>query len=222
MMAMNNLRNNFFERNYFFLTSIFMLLLSLIAFSDNLIFDVNQKSNSDPKFIIHGLFCFAWFIMLVVQSGFIRNENYKAHRRWGVAGMIAALGMFITSVYIFVVIFKGWDAMPFFVKANRILMFSFAICIWLGYRYRKNTILHKRFIQVGTFYIVGPPILDRLASRLTIDNVEFVNVLVPNLLFISLLIYDWKILKKIHPISWIGLLWIYCIWAIAIMSSEID
>lgn len=220
-MPMNNLQNNYFIRNYFFVTSIFMLLLSLFAFSDNLIYDVKQKSNSDPKFIIHALFCFAWFIMLVVQSGFIRKNNYKSHIRWGVGGMIAALGMFITSVYIFVVIFKGWDAMPFFVKANRILMFSFAICIWLGYRFRKNPILHKRFIQIGTFFIIGPPILDRLSDRLNIDNVDFVNALVPNLLFISLFIYDWRTLKKIHTISWFGLLWLYCIWAIAILSSEI-
>jgi len=134
-----------------------MLLMSVVAFSDNLITNVGQKSNSDPKFIIHGLFCFAWFIMLVVQSGFIRSKNYKSHIRWGVAGMIMALGVFISSVYIFVVVFKGWDVMRSFVKANRMLMFSFAICIWLAYRYRKKPILHKRFIQVGTFYIIGPP-----------------------------------------------------------------
>ncbi len=195
-----------------------MLLMSVVAFSDNLITDIGQKSNRDPKFIIHGLFCFAWFIMLVVQSGFIRGKNYKAHIRWGVAGMLAALGVFITSVYIFVVIFKGWDSMPFFVKANRILMFSFALCIWLAYRNRKKAILHKRFIQVGTFYIMGPPILDRLSGRIHFDNVELFNVLVPNLLFLSLFLYDWKTLKRIHPISWIGLLWLYCIWAIAIFA----
>lgn len=171
-----------------------MLLMSVVAFSDNLITNVGQKSNSDPKFIIHGLFCFAWFIMLVVQSGFIRSKNYKAHIRWGVAGMIMALGVFISSVYIFVVVFKGWDAMRLFVKANRMLMFSFAICIWLAYRYRKKPILHKRFIQVGTFYIIGPPILDRLSGRINFDNVELFNVIVPNMLFLSLFIYDWTTL----------------------------
>ncbi len=193
-----------------------MLLMSVVAFSDNLITDVGQKSNRDPKFILHGLFCFAWFIMLVVQSGFIRSKNYKAHIRWGIAGMLAALGVFITSVYIFVVIYKGWDTMPFFVKANRVLMFSFAICIWLAWRNRKRPVLHKRFIQVGAFYIMGPPILDRLSGRIHFDNVELFNAIVPSLLFISLFIYDWHMLKKIHPISWIGLAWLYCIWVIAI------
>ncbi len=84
-----------------------MLLMSVVAFSDNLLTDEGQKSNSNPKFIIHGLFCLAWFIMLVVQSGFIRSKNYKAHIRWGVAGMLMALGVFLSSVYIFVVIYKG-------------------------------------------------------------------------------------------------------------------
>jgi hypothetical protein len=41
---------------YFSIISVLMLSLSIIAFSDNLFTDLGQPSNSDPKFIVHGLF----------------------------------------------------------------------------------------------------------------------------------------------------------------------
>ena len=194
-----------------------MLVLSLIAFSDNLIFDIHQKSNSDPKYIIHGLFCFAWFIILVIQTGYIRRLNYKAHIRLGMIGMFVALGVFISSFYVFVAIYKGWDEMFFFVKANRFFMVSFGFMILLGYLNRKRGVRHKRYIFMGTLYMLGP-ILDRVAGKFGIDEVEIFNAIIWNGFFISLFIYDWISLRKIHPISWIGVCWFYLVWVISIYS----
>ena len=131
---------------YFQVVSILLLVLSLIAFSDNLITDMGQESNSDPKFIIHGLIMFAWFIIFVVQANFIRKGNYTAHIKWGVAGMITAIGVFLSTVYVFIAIYKGWDATPFYAKANRIFMLSFAVLVLLGYLNRQNGTKHKRYI----------------------------------------------------------------------------
>ncbi len=205
------------KRNYFFITSIFMLILSLIAFSDNLLFDVKQKSNSDPKYIIHGLFCFAWFILLTVQSGYIRNLNHKVHIRLGIAGMLVAAGVFISTIYVFIAIYKGWDEMPFYVKANRLFMFSYALLIPLAYVNRKNGIKHKRYIFIATLFMLGP-ILDRVAGHSGIENVDVFNAIIWHGLFISLFIYDWLTIKKIHMISWMGLVWFYIVWTISIFS----
>ncbi len=205
------------KKNYFFFTGILMLSLSLIAFSDNLIFDVNQESNSDPKYVIHGLFCFAWFTIFTIQAGYIRNLNYKAHMRLGQAGMLVAVGVFVTTVYVFIAVYEGWDAMAFYVKANRFFMLSYALLITLGYLNRKNGPRHKRFIYMATLYMLGP-ILDRVAGRLGIENIEVFNAVVWHLLFISLFIYDWLTLKKIHRISWMGLAWFYLVWIISILS----
>ncbi|MBX2965552.1 MAG: hypothetical protein KF845_05355 [Cyclobacteriaceae bacterium] len=41
------------RKNYFLVAGTLLLILSFIAFSDNLITDVGQESNSDPKFIMH-------------------------------------------------------------------------------------------------------------------------------------------------------------------------
>ncbi len=204
------------RKNYFFIASILLLLLSVIAFSDNLFFDTGQQSNSDPKFIIHGLFMFAWFIILVIQTGYIRNGNHKAHMRLGLAGMITAIGVFLSTVYVFVMVFKGWDAMAYFVKANRFFMLSFAVLLILAYRNRKTAAKHKRFVYLASLLILEP-ILSRVSGNLGLSNPEAFIAITWNSFFISWFVYDWLTLKKIHPITWMGFVWFYIVWGISIM-----
>jgi hypothetical protein len=206
------------KKNFFFMTSISMLVLSLIAFSDNLFYDVGQKSNHDPKFIIHGLFFLAWFVILVIQSGYIRKGNKKAHMALGITGMFIALGVILSTFYVFVVVYNGWSVMEFYVKANRFFTISFALLVLLAYLNRKNGVLHKRYLYIGTLYVLGP-ILDRVAGKLNVESlvsIEVFEAIIWNTLFISLFIYDWLTLKKIHIISWVGFIWFYVVWILAI------
>lgn len=36
--------------------------------------------------------------------------------------------------------------------------------------------------------------------------------------FLSLFIYDWITLRRIHPITYLSLIWFYIVWAIAILG----
>lgn len=205
-------------KNYYFqVISTILLILSFIAFSDNLITDIGQKSNSDPKFIIHGLFMFAWFGTFVAQSYLIAQKKYDVHIKWGKIGFLLAIGVFASTLYVFIAIFKGWDAMEPFVKANRLFMLSFAVFLILAYLYRKNRVYHKRFIF---WAIVLPiePIMGRVTGVFQIDNWELFYFLGWHAFFISFFAYDWQTLKRIHPISWIGLAWFYIAWMISIYS----
>jgi hypothetical protein len=207
----------YLKKYYFLVVSILLLVFSFIAFSDNLITDIGQESNSDPKFIIHGVFMFAWFVTFVLQSYFILQKKYKTHMRWGKIGFIIAIGVFLSTVYVFIAIFKGWDAMEPFVKANRLLMLSFATFIMLAYIYRKNREKHKRFIF---WAIVLPiePIMGRVSGVFQIDSWEAFYFLGWHIFFITFFIYDWQTLKRIHLISWIGLAWFYIAWTISFYS----
>lgn len=202
------------SKYYFQAVSSLLLILSLIAFSDNLITDIGQESNKDPKFIVHGLFMFAWFGIYVMQTFYILQKKYEAHRRLGRAGFVIAIGVLLSTVYVFIAIFKGWDAMEPFVKANRLFMLSFAVFLFLAYHHRKNRIKHKRFIF---WAIVLPiePIIGRVSEVFQVDNWELFYILVWHTFFISSFIYDWQTLKKIHPISWAGLAWFYIAWTIS-------
>lgn len=92
------------------------------------------------------------------------------------------------------------------VKLNRIRTLAFAIMILLSYIYRRNGVVHKRLLYVGTILVLGP-VLDRVASALgIIEELGFQLFLngTYNLFFITLFVYDWLTLKRIHLISWGG------------------
>jgi hypothetical protein len=205
------------KKNYFTVISILLLFFSIMGFSDNLFFDVKQPSNSDPKFIVHGLFMFSWFVILVVQTNFIRTGNYKVHIQWGTAGLIAATGTVLSTFYVFAALYKGWDTMPFFAKANRLLMPSFGLYVWLGYKNRKNSILHKHYLFLGTFFLLEP-ILSRFPLGMLSETASYIFVLgVWNMFYISFFIYDWIVYKKIHQIVWISYLWLSIVYVISIL-----
>lgn len=205
------------KKYYFLIVSSLLLFLSIIAFSDNLITDIDQESNSDPKFIIHGLLMFAWFATFVTQSYFIARGNYQSHIKWGKIGFIVSIGVCISTLYVFIAIFKGWNAMEPFVKANRLLMLSFATFLLLAYLNRKNGLVHKRLIFWAIILPIEP-IIGRVSEFFQIDNWELFYVLVWHAFFASFFVYDWLTIKRIHPISWLALTWFYLAWAISFLS----
>ena len=205
------------KRNYFFIVSLFILFFSIVGFSDNLFTDIHQKSNSDPKFIIHGLFCFAWMIFLVIQTYLARKANFKLHKQLGITGFLMAAGVIISSFYIFIIVFKGWSQMHDYVKANRIFMTLFIILMWLAYKKRNEAAKHKHYVFMGTFYILEP-ILSRCSDRFGMEPIPFLLV-VWNLFFLSLFVYDWLVFRKIHPITYVGYIVFYLVWAFAIVTS---
>lgn len=207
-------------KHYFFPASIILLALSLLAFSDNLFTDIGQESNSDPKFIIHGMFFLAWFVILVVQSFFIRKGDYKTHVKVGMWGMFIALGVVVSTFYVFVAIFEGWDKMPFFVKANRVLTTSFAVFVALAYVNRHKAAKHKRFLYVGTLFVLGP-VLDRAGGMFGIEgllNFAIFELIVWSTLFLSLFYYDRLTLGRIHIISSAGCAWFYLVWLVVFLA----
>lgn len=198
-----------------------LVILSVYAFSDNLFTDVGQKSNRDPKFIIHGFFCFAWFITFLFQVNFVRKLQYKQHIRIGLAGMLAATGVFITTLYIFIVIFKGWNLMSPEVKANRLFLPGYAVMVYLGYRYRKQPAAHKRYIYIATLFMLGP-ILSRAMGHSFLDSMIVSDLAWDITLMgfwtsfvISLLIFDRVVLKRIHPVTAAGTGYYLLTWVLA-------
>ena len=206
------------RKYYFSIVSIVVLLLSLLAFSDNLITDVGQESNHDPKFVIHGLLLFLWMFIFVIQTNLIRKDNVEAHKKIGIAGMIVAIGVVLSTFYIFYSTYNGWNNLVYYAKPNRFFMPSFAILIFLAYRYRKVPEKHKRLILVAIFYMLDP-ILSRSLDMI-VDVSLFITIpVVWNAFFVSLFIYDWKTIRRIHSISYIGFTWFYVVWTSCVLME---
>ena len=74
---------------FFPIASLLLLFLTIAGFWDNLFTDVGQPSNSDPKFIVHGLFCGSWMIALLAQSLLVNRGNVRLHRKLGMFALVA-------------------------------------------------------------------------------------------------------------------------------------
>ena len=96
---------------YFSIVSVLMLFLGVVAFSDNLFTDIGQPSNRDPKFIVHGVFGLTWYVLLATQANLVRVRNLRLHRRLGIATFVVAIGVTLSTLYLFVVLWKGWANM---------------------------------------------------------------------------------------------------------------
>ena len=216
---------------YFSIISVCLLFLSIVAFSDNLLTDVSQPSNSDPKFIIHGLFGLAWYVLLATQANLIRVRNVKVHKQMGIATFIVAIGVTLSTLYIFVVLWKGWDNMSEEVRANRLFLPGYAACVFLAWMRRGQSDLHKRLIFTGTFFMLGP-VLSRAYDKLImswveplfpvlytkqVDEVAFLAYFFGIWIgfFLSLALYDWKTMRRVHPVSVAGFAWFVLTWLIS-------
>lgn len=218
---------------YFSITSALLLFLSIAAFSDNLFTNVGQPSNSDPKFIIHGLFGLAWYVLLAVQANLVRTRNVRLHMKLGIATFIVAIGVALSTLYIFVVVWKGWGQMSAEVRANRLFLPGYVTCLVLACLWRGQSDWHKRLIFIGTFFMLGPvlarcydplivswmePLFPTFAAR--VDEGGFLAFFfgVWNGFFLSLALYDWKTLRRIHLVTVAGFAWFMLAWLISVFT----
>lgn len=201
---------------YFPVITTLLLGLSLLAFSDNLITDVHQPSNSDPQMIVHGLFAAAWVILFTLQAWLIWFGQIATHRRIGNWVFVAATGLAASTLYLFVSKFHGWAAMEPEVLANRLLLPVFVVCTALAYTRRNRPDWHKRLLLIGTLALLEP-VLARIYDPLTgpflpakmsetLDTLLFVSFLFGSwLAFIgSLWLYDRLVLGRIHRVTMAG------------------
>lgn len=195
------MKKNLYTKNYFFALSITILIMSLVAFSDNMITDVNQQSNSDPKMITHGLIMFAWTIVLIIQTNHIRKLNVKQHMRFGMIGFVIAC-MMLASIFYLSYIGPDFADLPFFGKANRIFIPAFAVMIVFAYLKREKKILHQ-YLIFGGMMLALEPILSRFCDNLGLDPSVYAGK-IWIILWISLFAYDIISRRKLHPVLYGG------------------
>jgi hypothetical protein len=221
---------------YFAVTTTVLLLLSLVAFSDNLVTDVGQPSNSDPKMVVHGLFGLAWYLLLALQANLVRVRNLRLHRRLGVTTFLVGLGVTLSTLWVFIAVWKGWGAMGAEARANRLLLPGFALALLLAWRWRARADRHKRLILAGTFLMLGPVLarcydplivswLELLAPAFMarVDEVGFLIFFVGMWIgsFASLARYDWLTLRRVHPVTVAGFVWLMVAWLVAAVSEVV-
>jgi hypothetical protein len=221
------------RRRYFTATAALMLVLSVVAFSDNLFTDIGQASNRDPKMVVHGLFGLAWYVLLLVQANLVRVRNLPLHRKLGAATLVVALGVALSTLYLFVVLWKGWATMAEEVRANRLLLPGYVLFLCLAWWHRARPDWHKRLVFCATFLMLGPvlarcydplvvswmqPLFPAFTAR--VDETGFLLFFFGGWIafFASLALHDRRTLGRVHPVTFAGLAWFALAWVVSLAS----
>ena len=184
----------FFKYNLLISTAVFLGFGGNILFNNEVIMDVSAA------LILHGLFMFAWYALIVIQTRLIVNGNYKLHMALGKASMAIVIGIIISGIVITVLSYQdkqdiGVVAVNLLIEINLILLYG------LGLANRKNGPSHKRYMTFVSLAMILPA-LARVTSVLSVNEMITLPLL---LAFLATpLIYDYRTLKKIHRATLIG------------------
>lgn len=179
-----------YVRWHFAVGSALLLILSLVAFWDNLVSDVGQPSNADPKMVVHGVFLLAWMVLLTVQSSLPALGRLAWHRQVGPYGFAVAAGVALSTLWLFVAVWRGWDAVRPEVLANRLFLVLFALWMVGAWRTRKRPDWHKRFLYLGTLFLLEP-VLARTYDPLIAPLLPVYPAGEDEHLFLSYLVLSW-------------------------------
>lgn len=159
-----------------------------------------------PVVHFHGLFYFAWMIILMLQSGFVNSGNMAWHRTLGTMGVSVATGLVLFASVISITNIAAslelrTDQFVFdLMYLNLVAIVTFTILFVMAMRKTREPEYHRRYILLATIGFIGAGI-NRF--YVFIFNVEFAPFwllyFISDLFIAAMLVYDWKKLGKIHP-----------------------
>ena len=173
--------------------SIIYWLFMVIGFSDNWLTDTQQASNYIPMFIVHAFFAFSWFSLLVVQTGLIRKNNYQAHQKVGIIGMIIFFGMIVSTAWLYLTRFLELGYLSYLTQMVFSQLLFAIVLITIGFAKRKSDALtHKTNITFGCLMLMFPAI-DRAVGKIFDELYPVVLLLTYFILFGAFVWYHKKI-----------------------------
>jgi len=190
---------------YFFSMSIILYIIMIIGFAHSFFFraSVLHRGPLSPIFIIHSVLNIAWFTALVSQSWLAIRNRIVNHKRNGIYWFfLSILVLLVNCVIVYNAAHKppGPDGslqmdVVGMVTGNTIITIQFVCFVGLSYFFRHRPEIHKRMILFATIGMIGTA-LDRfqryemLRFATSEMNTLIYNLMIPELLFFSILGYD--------------------------------
>ncbi|WP_258100124.1 hypothetical protein [Marinoscillum pacificum] len=160
----------------------------------------------------HGLAMITWCMMLVGQAFLIKNKAFTIHRWIGYVSFVLVPIMAFTAFDLVNHLFHGAQRLGaghfYFIALSVNSIFAFLIIYGLAIYFRKQPMLHARFM-VSTMFAIITPITDRLIFRFFrflvpyapkiggSPIVPFFGFVLADVLLIGLSIWDWRSNKRL-------------------------
>lgn len=177
------------KSKFFFNFSVVLGIGSVLVFGIHALVLPNNVSEVHTLMVTHALAMYAWYALLIVQSGLIKKGNYKLHKRLGFLSIAVAVALLITGLMITIYGFKLSKSMLFF-SGNSLMLIFFAIFYILALVLRERKESHKRLILFASI-AVYIPVAFRTAAL--IGDRKYASIVY---ILIILIIPFWELLKR--------------------------
>lgn len=188
--------------SFFFKYNLLISVIVFLGFGGNILLRSETVIDVSIALILHGLFMFAWYALIVIQTRLIAKGNFKLHMALGQASVAVVLGIIISGIVITVISYQTRKDIGI-VALNLLIVIDLMLLYGLGLANRKKGAYHKRYMTFASLAMMLPA-LARVTSVINVN--DFISLPFLILLAIVPLIYDYRTLKKIHRATWIGFL----------------
>ena len=174
---------------------------------------------------LHAFLFTAWVVLLLIQTRLVAARRTDLHRRLGVIAAGVAIVMVVVGVLVALhAVLRG--IAPFGMDPYRFLIVPlvaitlFAVFVVAGiHARRRDSPAHKRYMLLGTIALL-PPAVARWVLLLGLGPpLVFV---VATLFLVPLFLWDWKVLRRIHPVTLWGSLAIAVSGPLRLLVSRTD
>lgn len=195
----------------FFRTLAILMALTIVAgFSTQLL--MGRSTFSAPLLVhVHAFAFMGWVALFVTQSWLGTRGPIALHRRLGWIGAGWTVLLIVLGCWVSIYVTQRGTA-PFFFRpqyfliANPMGIFCFALLAWSAIRLRKQTDWHARLHICAMAAIIGPAFGRLLPMPLLIPHAFDIAVLAGLVFPLAGIIRDWRRSGRVHPAWWRGVL----------------
>lgn len=159
---------------------------------------------------VHGAVFTAWFALFMIQARLISAQNYRTHQQLGIAGIVLAVLVVVTSLATAVISASAERPRPMGMTSPQFVIFpifialAFAGLVAAAFVYRRRPQVHKRLMLLAMVTLLGPPIARLIALAGFQANFLAVQMSMTAVFVIACVIADWVRNRTLHPIYLIG------------------
>ena len=193
------------KNSFCLIMSCLFWVIMVVGFSDNWLFDIGQESNSDPRFVIHGILAFGWFTILVVQAALARASRFGVHVALGFLGFSIYAAFFGDTGYLYLDGFIEKGKLGPLTILNLSMFLYGSLLIGQAFLIRnKDSDIHRANIMIGTLMLMEPGI-GRALGHLIGKGSEPVWLLVYLILFA---VFAWQFFRHKWRVAIGFLIWL--------------
>ena len=197
--------------------AIGLFVLMVVGFSYNFSPETRNPTLFRTPYLVHALACAGWLGLLIAQTSLARVRNVRLHMRLGQLGALVAAAVVASSLAVVAVVAAEDGGLGWQTWGNAVSVVTFGVFIALGFRARHDHMAHRRFMLVGTIFIMSV-----VYSRLGGAFGPAAFLLSQPAIWGALLLYDRVATGRLHRVTLIGvaLQFTHLVYYVANFASE--